>query len=234
MFSFFCGFLLWDRLTVHGVTTKLQIWDTAGQEQFKKLAPMYYKNSAAAIVCYDATNPKSLEEARYWVNELRTNVSLEGIVLVVCATKCDLNVELDTQRARMLAQEFGAIFVETSAKDNVNVTYLFETLVSRVLNLREPEGGSRTIGSSISRGSSPLNGSTRNLMSPEQRIQGFTEGDPRNSSFTMDEKKFDDDDMVLKRVREEPMDSKCDPTTFMCGDAGEMMTEATVQKCGIQ
>jgi small GTP-binding protein len=43
------------------ITAKLQIWDTAGQEHFKKLAPMYYKDAAAAIICYDVTSPKSFE-----------------------------------------------------------------------------------------------------------------------------------------------------------------------------
>jgi small GTP-binding protein len=55
------AFFISKRLTVNGTTAKLQIWDTAGQEQFKRLAPMYYKNAAAAIVCYDVTSPKSFE-----------------------------------------------------------------------------------------------------------------------------------------------------------------------------
>jgi small GTP-binding protein len=55
------AFFITKRLTVNGVTAKIQIWDTAGQEQFKRLAPMYYKNAAAAIVCYDVTSPKSFE-----------------------------------------------------------------------------------------------------------------------------------------------------------------------------
>ena len=37
------AFFITKRLTVQGMTAKIQIWDTAGQEQFKKLAPMYYK-----------------------------------------------------------------------------------------------------------------------------------------------------------------------------------------------
>ena len=55
------AFFITKRLTVQGMTAKIQIWDTAGQEQFKKLAPMYYKSAAAAIVCYDVTSPKSFE-----------------------------------------------------------------------------------------------------------------------------------------------------------------------------
>lgn len=55
------AFFITKRLTVQGMTAKIQIWDTAGQEQFKKLAPMYYKSAAAAIICYDVTSPKSFE-----------------------------------------------------------------------------------------------------------------------------------------------------------------------------
>jgi small GTP-binding protein len=36
-------------------TIKFEIWDTAGQERFHSLAPMYYRNSQAAIVVYDIT-----------------------------------------------------------------------------------------------------------------------------------------------------------------------------------
>ena len=32
-----------------------QIWDTAGQEKYHSLAPMYYRGAAAAIVVYDIT-----------------------------------------------------------------------------------------------------------------------------------------------------------------------------------
>lgn len=35
---------------------KFQIWDTAGQEKYHSLAPMYYRGAAAAILVYDITN----------------------------------------------------------------------------------------------------------------------------------------------------------------------------------
>ena len=220
-------------MTVQGLTTKIQIWDTAGQEQFKKLAPMYYKNSSAAIICYDATSPKSLEEARYWVNELRTNLPQDGIVLAICATKCDLDLPVDTRQAQMLANEVGALFVETSAKDNVNVVALFEMLASRVLHLRELEGGPTL---PLALGSSPLEINDRSPISPEriQRAAMRSSEDPRDSSMLIDEKKMEDDDLVGNVETKDTMESKCDPTKFMCGDTGDMMEGATGQSCTIQ
>ncbi|KAL2539247.1 Ras-related protein RABF2a [Abeliophyllum distichum] len=37
-------------------TVKFDIWETAGQERYHSLAPMYYRGAAAAIVFYDITN----------------------------------------------------------------------------------------------------------------------------------------------------------------------------------
>ena len=37
------------------VRIKLQIWDTAGEERFRSVTPMYYKNAAAVILVYDRT-----------------------------------------------------------------------------------------------------------------------------------------------------------------------------------
>lgn len=42
--------------------------DTAGQERFKSMTPMYYRGAAAAILVYDITNPKSFEAVQDWVN----------------------------------------------------------------------------------------------------------------------------------------------------------------------
>lgn len=46
---------LTQKCTFQDRTIKFEIWDTAGQERFHSLAPMYYRNSQAAIVVYDIT-----------------------------------------------------------------------------------------------------------------------------------------------------------------------------------
>ncbi len=42
-------------LDLDGTTVKLQIWDTAGQEDFKSITRAYYRSSAGALVVYDIT-----------------------------------------------------------------------------------------------------------------------------------------------------------------------------------
>lgn len=42
-------------MRIENKVIKLQIWDTAGQEQFKSITKLFYKNSQAAIIVYDVT-----------------------------------------------------------------------------------------------------------------------------------------------------------------------------------
>ena len=52
------------------------IWDTAGQEKYRGLAKIFYKDAAIAILVYDITNRKSFEELKtYWHEQIKDNGS---------------------------------------------------------------------------------------------------------------------------------------------------------------
>ena len=51
---------------------KLNIWDTAGQEKYRALSKIFYKDASAAILVYDITNKKSFDEIKeYWYNQVK-------------------------------------------------------------------------------------------------------------------------------------------------------------------
>ena len=55
---------------------KFEIWDTAGQEKYRALAKVFYKNAAVCILVYDITRRASFEELKkYWIQELKGNAS---------------------------------------------------------------------------------------------------------------------------------------------------------------
>ena len=57
-----------------GKSLLLDIWDTAGQEKYRALAKVFYKNAAVCILVYDITRKKSFEELKnYWINEIKAN-----------------------------------------------------------------------------------------------------------------------------------------------------------------
>ena len=53
------------------IKVKLQIWDTAGSEQFRSLTPIYYKSAAAVCLVYDSTSAESFDGLKFWVEELK-------------------------------------------------------------------------------------------------------------------------------------------------------------------
>ena len=58
--------------------TKLQydVWDTAGQEQYKGLSKIFYKDASIVILVFDITNEKSFSEIKnFWYNEIKENAS---------------------------------------------------------------------------------------------------------------------------------------------------------------
>ena len=223
------------RLTVQGVTAKIQIWDTAGQQQFKRLAPMYYKNARAAILCYDVTSPKSFETLQYWMNELQQNIPAGGIVIAMCATKCDLDTDPDTSQADALAAQTGSIFMKTSSKTNSNVQLLFQKVMERVLDCHNTIDSSNTSSLPLSPrrelNSDGTNNNNNNNNNNETATGNHDEPDaPKNSSQLLDEKKMEleDNDNVVCDEKQPSEDnssktvnvSRCDTSNLMCGDVG--------------
>ncbi|KAK7814222.1 hypothetical protein U0070_000538 [Myodes glareolus] len=105
---------------------KFLIWDTAGQERFRALAPMYYRGSAAAIIVYDITKEETFSTLKNWVRELRQH-GPPSIVVAIAGNKCDLTDvrEVMERDAKDYADSIHAIFVETSAKNAININELF-------------------------------------------------------------------------------------------------------------
>ena len=55
---------------------KYEIWDTAGQEKYRSLAKVFYKNASVCILVYEITRRVSFEELKkYWIGELTSNAS---------------------------------------------------------------------------------------------------------------------------------------------------------------
>ena len=70
----------------------LHLWDTAGQEQFRSLCHLYYRNSHCVLIVFDLTNMKSLQKAREWYDEIEQNKSESEVqrAYILVGTKLDL------------------------------------------------------------------------------------------------------------------------------------------------
>lgn len=111
---------------------KLQIWDTAGQERFRAITKSYYHGSHGIVVVYDITDRSSFEKVRDWFNQINQSDPTENPCKILIGNKCDLNDkrEVKIEEGQELASEYDIPFMETSAKDSLNVDNLFSTMAS--------------------------------------------------------------------------------------------------------
>ena len=112
-----------------------EIWDTAGQEKYRSLSKMFYKNAGVAILVYDITNKNSFEELKnFWVVQLR-EYGPKDIIIAVSGNKCDLDTEqVDEEDVRNYSKENKFLFKKTSAKIHSSIEDLFHDVGMKFLD----------------------------------------------------------------------------------------------------
>ena len=110
---------------------KLHIWDTSGQDRFRAMTSLYYRDAQAAILVYDVGNNGSFENIKFWLNELTDKVDKDTMKIYLAGNKCDLPQEkrvISEEKAKNFANENNLKFFETSAKTGEGVSALFNEI----------------------------------------------------------------------------------------------------------
>jgi small GTP-binding protein len=125
---------------------RLQLWDTAGQEKFRSLSPMYYRAAAVAVLVFDLTAKSSLDGLKDWSAEI-ADKGPHGIRLVVVGNKIDLadNRAVATAAGEEFARGLRAAFyAETSAKSGRGIDELFTKVAGLDINQEEIAPAAKT------------------------------------------------------------------------------------------
>jgi Ras-related protein Rab-2A len=121
-------------INIDGQEIRIQIWDTAGMENFKSITRSYYKNSICALIVYDISNKDSFKNVLNWIEDCKV-FSPKNILLVLIGNKCDLEEKRQVfiEEGKKVAEENDMIFFETSAKDNININEVFLKSAQKIL-----------------------------------------------------------------------------------------------------
>ena len=113
-----------------GKAIKFDIWDTVGQEKYRALAEIFYRDAKVIVFVYDITTAYSFEELKkYWYEETKSKSTGKPLLAVV-ANKIDLynDQKVSNNEGMTFAEEIGAIFQTTSAQSDSGITTLFDNI----------------------------------------------------------------------------------------------------------
>ena len=111
----------------------IQIWDTAGQENFRSVTRAYYKASAVAMVVYDITKEESFQHIESWLRDCK-ELAPGTVILVLIGNKSDLEDQrvIAKERGEIFAKENNMVFLETSALNGNGIKEAFEKSIQIV------------------------------------------------------------------------------------------------------
>lgn len=120
----------------------LQIWDFAGENQFKNLLPNYVIGASGAIFMYDISRFSSIIHLEDWLNVLSkaSDYQKEYLPILLVGGKCDLEKIGKRVVEKEYAQEYGKKFnlfnfLECSSKTGENVEQVFQIIGKKMLAL---------------------------------------------------------------------------------------------------
>ncbi|XP_059833055.1 rho-related GTP-binding protein RhoG-like [Hypanus sabinus] len=135
------------QMTVDGRTVSLNLWDTAGQEEYDRLRTLSYPQSNVFIICFSVASPSSFANVRHkWQPEVLHHCPNVPILLV--GTKKDLRSDPETvkklkeqslsptsfQQGVTLAKQIRAVkYLECSALNQEGIREVFVEAVRAVL-----------------------------------------------------------------------------------------------------
>ncbi len=129
-------------ITIGNQDINILFYDTAGQEKFRSLIPLYTRDAKIILLVYDITCKESFLHLSDWLQEL-TNVNKEEVIFALVGNKNDLkdNRQVTIEEGQKFAEENNFIFQEISAKENDGFSELFDNkLFEEIQNKFKPEG----------------------------------------------------------------------------------------------
>lgn len=120
---------------------ELNMWDTGGKPEYDFLRPLAYQDTDVAIICFDISQPTSLEcISQKWFPEIRKHCPKCPVIVAGCKSDLRNDIHVMTRLTEMkmipvshdkgstLASQIGAVaYVESSARTNTSgVREVFE------------------------------------------------------------------------------------------------------------
>jgi GTPase KRas protein len=120
----------------------LEVLDTAGQEEYRALLDQWIREGDGFLIMFSVTSAASFDRIRKFRDLiLRVKESSAGndVPIVLVGNKCDLMSErqVKTEMGNELAKSISCQYIETSAKNDINVAKPFTQVVKLIRSLKK-------------------------------------------------------------------------------------------------
>jgi Ras-related protein Rap-1A/Ras-related protein Rap-1B len=117
----------------------LEILDTAGTEQFTAMRDLYMKNGQGFVLVYSIIAQSTFQDLPDLREQIVRVKDTDQVAMILVGNKCDLADQrvISKEQGEQLAQKFGCMFLECSAKTKTNVEQVFQDLI-RYINKNSP------------------------------------------------------------------------------------------------
>ena len=129
-------------MTIKERKVKLEVWDTAGQEEFRSVTKIFIKNSKIVILVYDVTVKQNFESLNYWYDFIQKEIG-QDIIFGLAGNKTDLIVEegyseeVTPDEGKAYAERINATFSLVSAKvSGKEISNLIVQLVEKYIETK--------------------------------------------------------------------------------------------------
>lgn len=113
-------------INVNDKQYKYHIWDTAGQEIYRSIVPLYFKQAVAAVVCFSLDDPKSFANLGEWIDLLKEH-AFQNVPVVIVGNKTDVDEQqMDKSDLKKWASQRNYPIFFTSAVTGEGISVLFD------------------------------------------------------------------------------------------------------------
>jgi len=121
-------------ITKDGRRINLELWDTAGQEKYRALTKIFYKNADCVVLGYDITSKSSFEEIKYyWISDIKSECNPKLMYLIGCKTDLYEYQTVSSEKAKEFAEQNNLRFFEVSNKYKNGINEFIEDLANQII-----------------------------------------------------------------------------------------------------
>ena len=120
---------------------KFSIWDIAGEQNYNAIRKQFYAGASGAIVVFDITRPDTFDKIKYWIAEIKSEVS-SPIPFIFVGNKEDLRDEYSNTIKESevhealnrweLSLDTDIMFYFSSAKTGLNIQEMFDQMIDLI------------------------------------------------------------------------------------------------------